>query len=1055
MLSFQVPLHTQYTLKQGLTSVLILLKIALISSVRQFFLPPAQYGFGDPRPIRNITRELFNSVPGHRDRVVLVNNGHTNGLIEDVINGLSQTFSQAGAIVRIVSQEDELFTECKSSLRGSTRCYGAVSFRASPTEGSGGLWDYLGTIDLSLGFTPKIDRNDNDAQIFSLPFVHAIDSQIALVSGKQLPQGMLEYPFTDNTNQDREDQIHSFFMSAITRYLAPAFFVAVCGITYHLPGFIAWERELGMSQLIDAMMPKQYQWQPPATRLLSVNAAFTMIYLPSFIVIGVILSTLVFLNTSPATVVLFHVASCLSLSGYSTFCGTWFRKAQLSGIMIVVGSLFLAAVTQLVFNFLPIILFVLIIIFPPINYTSFIISIATWERDGLGANLFGSTYGISLPGYLHFIASLVHIVLFQLLAIFMESLQYNTTSSSRMTTLRLEAQPYALRLEKISKVYKVGWLSSFNRRQNTQVHAVQDVSVNVVKGQIVALLGANGSGKSTTISAISGLEKVSSGLIQLDGTAGLGLCPQKNVLWDELTVREHVNLFSRLKGKTTVSEVDTLVYDCDLEPQKNRQSKTLSGGQKRKLQLAIAFAGGSKLCCIDEASSGLDPVSRRKIWDIMLSERGRRTLLFTTHALDEADALSDCIVILSKGTIRLQGSAAALKQRFGGGYRIQLHELDAEAYLRATQGSQGVCKNGDDKGSYHLSSPAELSSFIETLESIGVTRYNLAGPSIETVFLNEAEEGGDDLYPAQLTPISTVPKSAMKNIIELQEITRQESMMEPLLASRSENVGFAKQTWILLQKRILILRRSYWPYLFAILIPSLTAGLTVNAFLQGFSGIDCSAKSLARKPQVANLSSLEGSWGLEIPLGPADRFSESVLDPTFGLFASQFVNLSNTFDEFQAFVRDHYRFVVPGGLYVDSGSNTLPLMAYRINGGLEFSAVAKSTFDSLLINTTIQASFSTFSLPLPPNTGDTLQLTIYFGLAMAAYPGIFALYPSYERLRNIKALNLSNGIHPGPQWLAHLIFDLFFVTVISVVTLVIFVTVGPACSCPISAVRTY
>jgi len=968
-----------------------------------------------------------------------------------VIDGLSQSFSQAGAVVRIVSQEDDLFTECKSSLRGSTRCYGAVSFRSSPTEGSGGLWDYLATVDFSLGFTPKVDRNDNDAQIFSLPFVHAIDSQIARVSGKQLPQEMLEYPFTDNTNQDREDQIHSFFMSAICRYLAPAFFVAVCGITYHLPGFIAWERELGMSQLIDAMMPKRYQWQPPASRLLSVNAAFTMIYLPGFIIIGVILSTLVFINTSPGIILLFHIASCLSLSGYSTFCGTWFRKAQLSGIVIVVGSLFLAAVTQLVVNFLPIILFVMIIIFPPINYTGFIISIATWERDGLGANLFGSKFGISFPGYLHFIASLVHIVLFQLLAIFMESLQYNTTSSSRTTTLRLEAQPYALRLEKVSKVYKVGWLSAFNRSQNTQVHAVQNVSVNIVKGQIVALLGANGSGKSTTISAISGLEKVSSGLIELDGAAGLGLCPQKNVLWDELTVREHVDLFSRLKGNTIAGEVDALVHDCDLEPQMNRQSKTLSGGQKRKLQLAIAFAGGSKLCCIDEASSGLDPVSRRKIWDIMLSERGRRTLLFTTHALDEADALSDYIVILSKGAIKLQGSAVALKQRFGGGYRVRLHEQDAETYLRSTQGSQRVDKHGVDKDNYHLSSPAELSNFIHTLERIGVTRYDLAGPSIETVFLNEAEEGSDDLYPAKLALISTMPKSAIKNTIELQPIARQESMMEPLLASRSQNVGFAKQTWILLQKRILILRRSYWPYLFAILIPSLTAGLTVDAFLRGFSGIDCSAKSLARTPQVANLTSLAASWGLEIPLGPAARFSGGVLDPTFGLFGSQFVNMTNSLDEFQSFIRDHFRFVVPGGLYVDDGSDKLPLMAYRINGGLGFSAVAKSTFDSLLLNTTIQASFSTFSLPLPPNTGDTLQLTIYFGLAMAAYPGIFALYPSYERLRNIKALNLSNGIHPGPQWLAHLGFDLFFVIIVSVVTLVIFVTVCPACSCSIRA----
>lgn len=107
-----------------------------------------------------------------------------------------------------------------------------------------------------------------------------------------------------------------------------------------------------------------------------------------------------------------------------------------------------------------------------------------------------------------------------------------------------------------------------------------------------------------------------------------------------------------------------------------------------------------------------------------------------------------------------------------------------------------------------------------------------------------------------------------------------------------------------------------------------------------------------------------------------------------------------------------------------------------------FSAIAKSLFDAYLMDTTITTRYSNFALPLTGSTGDTLQLCIYFGLAMAVTPGLFALYPSFERSRDIKALQYSNGVRPGPLWLAHLLFDSIFVTIISVAALAIFLSVS-------------
>ena len=145
------------------------------------------------------------------------------------------------------------------------------------------------------------------------------------------------------------------------------------------------------------------------------------------------------------------------------------------------------------------------------------------------------------------------------------------------------------------------------------------------------------------------------------------------MLWDELNVFEHVRIFNQLKsvGKyDTRNQIEELIRACDLGHKLKARSKTLSGGQKRKLQLAMMFTGGSKVCCVDEVSSGLDPLSRRKIWEILLAERGDRTFLLTTHFLDEADILADYVAILSRGLLKAKGTSVQLKHEVGAGYHI-------------------------------------------------------------------------------------------------------------------------------------------------------------------------------------------------------------------------------------------------------------------------------------------------------------------------------------------------------------------------------------------------
>jgi ATP-binding cassette subfamily A (ABC1) protein 3 len=213
-------------------------------------------------------------------------------------------------------------------------------------------------------------------------------------------------------------------------------------------------------------------------------------------------------------------------------------------------------------------------------------------------------------------------------------------------------------------------------------------------------------------------------------------------------VQEHIKIWRKLKTAAfedlTVDDDDVLV-ECDLLEKTNARAKTLSGGQMRKLQLAISFVGGSKVCCIDEASSGLDPLSRRSIWNIIQKGHARRTILVTTHFLDEADVLADHIVIVYKGRLVCQGPGPSLKAQFGDSYVIR---NDADA--------------GDDAMVWRTSNSADATRKIFELESLSEdTTYNVAFPTLEQVFLkvtsdsNTAvlEQTGDGIVGEEQTSI--------------------------------------------------------------------------------------------------------------------------------------------------------------------------------------------------------------------------------------------------------------------------------------------------------------
>ncbi|XP_033989179.1 ATP-binding cassette sub-family A member 3-like [Trematomus bernacchii] len=142
----------------------------------------------------------------------------------------------------------------------------------------------------------------------------------------------------------------------------------------------------------------------------------------------------------------------------------------------------------------------------------------------------------------------------------------------------------------------------------------------------------------------------------------LGLCPQHDVLFDNLTVSTPLKGFSRDK---IPDEVDRTIRILNLEDKRHARSKTLSGGMKRKLSIGIALIGDSKVVMLDEPTSGMDPSARRATWDLLQGEKRGRTILLTTHFMDEADLLGDRIAIMAGGELQCCGSPLFLKNKYG------------------------------------------------------------------------------------------------------------------------------------------------------------------------------------------------------------------------------------------------------------------------------------------------------------------------------------------------------------------------------------------------------
>ncbi|XP_048321587.1 ABC transporter A family member 1 isoform X2 [Ziziphus jujuba] len=305
--------------------------------------------------------------------------------------------------------------------------------------------------------------------------------------------------------------------------------------------------------------------------------------------------------------------------------------------------------------------------------------------------------------------------------------------------------------------------------------AVNSLQLTLYENQILALLGHNGAGKSTTISMLVGLLPPTSGDALVFGkniTAemdeirkGLGVCPQSDILFPELTVREHLEIFATLKGvdEDVMERVVTdMVDQVGLADKSNTIVRALSGGMKRKLSLGIALIGNSKVIILDEPTSGMDPYSMRLTWQLIKKIKKGRIILLTTHSMDEAEELGDRIAIMANGSLKCCGSSLYLKHQYGVGYTLTLVKrapnasLAADIVYRHIPSAMCVSEVGTEISfKLPLASSSSFESMFREIEScmrrsvpnsilddekdsIGIESYGISVTTLEEVFLRVA-----------------------------------------------------------------------------------------------------------------------------------------------------------------------------------------------------------------------------------------------------------------------------------------------------------------------------
>ncbi|XP_050501513.1 cholesterol transporter ABCA5-like isoform X2 [Diabrotica virgifera virgifera] len=630
--------------------------------------------------------------------------------------------------------------------------------------------------------------------------------------------------------------------------------------------------------------------------------------------------------------------------------------------------------------------------------------------------------------------------------------QLNTESSVDVEPVPREMQDKeAIRIINLNK--------SFTQCRKPTVTALDGINLSIYKGQITAILGHNGAGKTTLFNILTGLSSPTSGSALVFGydvsnpnemdkiRRMTGVCPQHDILFDDLTPREHLEFFAAIKGiSNRQSAIEKIIREIDLLDKIDTASRSLSGGQKRKLSIGIALIGDPKIIILDEPTAGVDPYSRRHLWNVLQNVRRDKVILLTTHFMDEADILADRKAVVSKGKIRCCGSSLFLKNKFGIGYHLTfvLEDKSNEnainhLVLQFVKMARKDRRHGKELSfilphnavENFASLFAAIEHEISIKSDLGISSYGVSMTTLEEVFLGlqKEEEYGD------ATVYQDLPQSSEGISNENRALTEGIRSLEAFRCTPSTSQNLRT----LIGLRLLRLRREKRKLWMVIILPIIFTGL--GLYLNKV--IDTGKKYEPPKtyPMPLDLSHYLG-YNISIYNGsPADltTFKNQLekngaeLDTYDGEFTS-LLDIAPHYASFNIhdFSSSSQNISV---LYNGSYSNNLPM----------FINLISNTFYSMAA-TTGKIAVTTYPFELPPTNVSPTPASpgnFILGMIFLFAPIVLAVDMVYER--EIKARNQLrvNGLPFTVYFTSFFLVQILLMATITILLIILIVVMKP------------
>ncbi|CAI2383085.1 unnamed protein product [Moneuplotes crassus] len=595
--------------------------------------------------------------------------------------------------------------------------------------------------------------------------------------------------------------------------------------------------------------------------------------------------------------------------------------------------------------------------------------------------------------------------------------------------------------------------------------AITNFTTEMYEGQIYALLGHNGAGKSTIVNVLSGMVGFSKGSGLVYGydvrtemqeiRKIIGFCPQKNILYPGLTILDHLYIFAQLKGKKkseVTHEVDELLSDLRLENVRNKYCKDISQESKRKLSLAISLIGGSKVVFLDEPSSCMDIDSRKEMWKILHKYKSGRIIILITHYMEEADFLGDKIGIMSHGQLICSGTTVFLKEKFGEGYNIHFvkenreENLELERFITDYFPDSNKVSEISHEAIYLLPKnlenqfPIFFKELDASLDKLGVSSYEISMTTLEEVFLRIEKEA--DSF--QETGEATIHRSDSELLLPKIYSIANEQIQGKLAVFRTH-------FYALLCKRFKITRRSFTTIMLDVILPLLLIFLGIL----GYKALEPKVSSprelgisLYPEPQriLYNSECVRGTGAPEDIMQYLDGYGEYVIsEPVETLSVDSILAL----ERFDTYVFKHigeYPQEPPqyGSYYFHTIEPVRHIykVATLVNSTSQESSVVfpHAVYQAILRKASGDRNlqFRTTTKPMPMNLETFLverkAMTTYItGTGSIAF--IMMMVSTIALLLNERAQKLFhfqwlNGVGKGTYWASNLIYDVIKVYIV-------------------------